>query len=101
MSVETYWRSGYTVKGATDVVVERYGRSEKFAMQAAESEVREAVHHLQVLGLASEVEIWTEKWKSVTTVTSEARVCHKIVPVERRREVRELSREERAEATAK
>jgi hypothetical protein len=91
--IENYWRGGYTIRGATDVIVEEYGRSQGLAQKAALAAAEIDIERLKSLGIQGEVQVWTEAWRSVTKVTRESRVIVKTVEVERRRDVRELHHE--------
>lgn len=59
---ERYWMAGYTVEGASDVIVDRYCRTENEAGQKASKTAGEALLKLRSLGLKGTVTIWTEMW---------------------------------------
>lgn len=70
----TYWTAGYTVAGASDVIVNRYCRTaEQAEREAHEASVDDKARLIE-LGIAGEVILWIEKWRSREVVETEERL---------------------------
>lgn len=87
---ETYWEAGYTVHGATPVIVNRHCRSEGVAQREAEAAASTDVERLIQVGIAAEVSLWTKKWRTRRVEDHEEPRTFKALPVPRRTEPREL-----------
>lgn len=73
--IETYWIAGYTVQGASDVIVNRYCRSRKQAeTEAALGAVDDKARIIE-LGVALVVTVWVQEWKSITTTEHDGQIA--------------------------
>jgi hypothetical protein len=61
---ETYWTAGYTVRGASDVIVNRYCRTKDIASREADAAAEADKVRLIELGIEATIDIWVEKWRT-------------------------------------
>lgn len=92
MRWENYFVAGYTVKGASDVEVNRYCRTFNQAETEAQAAAEVDVARLKDLGIAGEVDIWVRPWRTRRVQEVEEKQVVLVLSTERRRETVELDR---------